>query len=76
MKTNLFLIILLAMLVGTIIGAVLMAISINGFTKGFYIVVMLLAATIMGFVGDTLNKRLRKDIDKYVTEGEYESKCN
>lgn len=76
MKANLFLIILLSLLTGTILGVAGMSVAINGFNKGFYIIVMLVVAVVMGFVGDKLNKSLRQDIDKYVTDGEYESECN
>ena len=69
MKANLFLVILLALLTGTILGAVGMVVSINGFNKCFYIIAMLVVAVVMGFVGDKLNKSLRQDIDKYVIEG-------
>jgi hypothetical protein len=69
MKANLFLIILLSLLTGTIVGVVGMTVAINGFNKCFYIIVMLIVAVVMGSVGDKLNKSLRQDIDKYVTEG-------
>jgi hypothetical protein len=36
--------------------------------KSFYIIVMLVLAVVMGSIGNKLNKLLRQDIDKYVTE--------
>ena len=69
MKASLFLIILLSLLTGTIVGIIGMVIAINGFNKSFYIIVMLVLAVVMGSIGDKLNKSLRQDIDKYVTEG-------
>lgn len=68
MKANLFLVILLSLLTGTIVGVIGVTVAINGFNKCFYIIVMLALAIVTGFVGDRLNKSLRQDIDKYVTE--------
>lgn len=68
MKANLFLVILLSLLTGTIVGVIGVTVAINGFNKCFYIIVMLVLAIVTGFVGNKLNKSLRQDIDKYVTE--------
>lgn len=68
MKNNLFLIIVIALVTGTIIGAVLMAGAFVNFSKPMPMIIMLVAAFILGCVGDKLNRTLRKQIDEEVKE--------
>lgn len=64
MKNNLFLIIVIALVTGTIIGAVLMAGAFINFSKPMPMIIMLVAAFILGCIGDKLNRTLRKQIDE------------
>lgn len=66
MKINLFLIIAISLTTGTIIGAGLMVNAFTGFSKPVPMLVMILAAFILGFIGDKLNRTLRKQIDEEV----------
>lgn len=68
MKNNLFLIIVIALITGTIIGSVLMAGAFVNFSKPIPMIIMLVAAFILGCVGDRLNRTLRKQIDEEVKE--------
>ncbi len=68
MKNNLFLIIVIALVTGTIIGAVLMAGAFINFSKPMPMIIMLVAAFILGCIGDKLNRTLRKQIDEEVKE--------
>jgi hypothetical protein len=68
MKNNLFLIIVIALVTGTIIGAALMAGAFINFSKPVPMIIMLMAAFILGCVGDRLNRTLRKQIDEEVKE--------
>ena len=68
MKNNLFLIIAIALITGTIIGAVLMAGAFMNFSKPLPMIIMLMVAFILGCAGDRLNRTLRKQIDEEVKE--------
>jgi hypothetical protein len=68
MKNNLFLIIVIALVTGTIIGAALMAGAFINFSKPVPMIIMLMAAFILGCVGDKLNRTLRRQIDEEVKE--------
>lgn len=68
MKNNLFLIIAIALITGTIIGAVLMAGAFINFSKPLPMIIMLMVAFILGCIGDRLNRTLRKQIDEEVKE--------
>ena len=68
MKNNLFLIIAIALITGTIIGAVLMAGAFINFSKPLPMIIMLMVAFILGCIGDRLNRTLRKQTDEEVKE--------
>lgn len=68
MKNNLFLVITIAFVTGMIIGTALMAKAFVGFSKPMPMIIMLIAAFILGGVGDKINRTLRKQIDEEVKE--------
>ena len=68
MKNNLFLVIAISLVTGMITGAALMAGAFVNFSKPMPMIIMLGAAFILGWVGDRLNRTLRKQIDEEVKE--------